>query len=779
MMRTFLLAASLATAFAAVSCSGDGKWTEIPGRQYNLVVQKRGATLGYSPSSGVTLLFRDGYAFKDLNRNGELDPYEDWRLPMEERAENLASMLTADEIAGLMLYSEHQAVPTDSEGYWSSTYNGVSLAESGLPHSALSDKQKNFLENDNLRAVLVVRVESPRIAAEWNNNLQSFCEGLGKGIPVNISSDPRNEAEAWAEFNAGSGGDISLWPCQLGLAATFDPDIVRRFGEVASAEYRAMGIATALSPQADLGTEPRWLRFYGTFGEDPVLATDMVKAYIDGFQTSSGDLEIRDGWGYGSVNTMVKHWPGGGGGEAGRDAHYSFGKYSVYPGDGFSRQLIPFTEGAFSLDGRTGTASAVMPYYTISYGIDPSGKNVGNSYSSYIVNDLLRGKYGYDGVVCTDWGVTHDYHKVESAEGKCWGREDLSEGERHYEILKAGVDQFGGNNDKWPVLEAYRMWARDFGEKSARERFERSAVRLLMNMFRTGLFENPYVDPDAAEAVVGCAEFMDEGYQAQLKSIVMLKNRGRALPQDGKRKVYFPKRHITPEKGFFGQASDRDCWEYPMDTSMVGQYYDITDDPSEADFAFVYISEPSSPYGYDVNDREAGGNGYVPISLQYGDYTAEYARKPSIAGGDPYEDFTDRSYRGKTVSVYNREDLALVRDTRAVMGDRPVIVAVAVLRPFVPAEIEPYADALLLGINVQHQALMDMVCGNAEPSGLLPMQMPASMRTVEEQCEDIPHDMECYTDSEGHVYDFAYGMDWDGVIDDARVRKYGRISGRE
>ena len=162
MMRTFLLAASLATAFAAVSCSGDGKWTEIPGRQYNLVVQKRGATLGYSPSSGVTLLFRDGYAFKDLNRNGELDPYEDWRLPMEERAENLASMLTADEIAGLMLYSEHQAVPTDSEGYWSSTYNGVSLAESGLPHSALSDKQKNFLENDNLRAVLVVRVESPR-----------------------------------------------------------------------------------------------------------------------------------------------------------------------------------------------------------------------------------------------------------------------------------------------------------------------------------------------------------------------------------------------------------------------------------------------------------------------------------------------------------------------------------------------------------------------------------------------------------------------------------------
>ena len=323
-----------------ILCSCGARWQETAKDGYNIITQKKGATLGYSPTSGISILECDGYAFKDLNKNGELDVYEDWRKPMRERAVDLASKLSIDEIAGLMLYSEHQAVPTDSVGYWSSTYNGVSLGRSGLPHSAISDKQKKFLSEDNLRAILQARAESPRISAEWNNNLQAFCEGLGHGVPVNISTDPRHETEARAEFNSGSGGKISYWPCQLGLAATFDPEIVKEFGRIGALEYRAMGLATALSPQADLGTEPRWFRTYGTFGEDPTLASDMVKAYVDGFQTSSPEAAIEGAWGYESVNCMTKHWPGGGSGEGGRDAHFCFGKYSVYPGDSFEDKAI-------------------------------------------------------------------------------------------------------------------------------------------------------------------------------------------------------------------------------------------------------------------------------------------------------------------------------------------------------------------------------------------------------------------------------------------------------
>ena len=762
----------LAAVLAFVSCAN--RWQEIPMEGYILVKQSRGAELGYSPESGVSLLERDGFVFKDLNRNGEVDVYEDWRRPLEERAEDLAGSLSIDEIAGLMLYSEHQAVPTDSAGYWSSTYNGVSLSRSGLPHSAVSDKQKQFLSEDNLRAVLMVRAESPRIAAEWNNNLQAFCEGIGHGVPVNISSDPRHEAEAFAEFNAGSGGKISLWPCQLGLAATFDPELVREFGRIASSEYRALGIATALSPQADLGTEPRWFRFYGTFGEDPALSRDMVKAYVDGFQTSEGKDRIEGAWGYESVNCMTKHWPGGGSGEGGRDAHYCFGKYSVYPGNNLEEQLLPFLGGAFDLEDGTDCTSAIMPYYTISYGIDPSGRNVGNSYSGYIINDLLRDKYGYDGVVCTDWAITHDYQKVEDATGKCWGYENATEAERHFAVLEAGVDQFGGNNAKQPVLVAYRLWVEKYGEVSAQERFRKSARRLLMNMFRTGLFDNPYVDPARTEKLVGCPEFMARGFNAQLRSVVMVKNRNAVLPQPARAKVWFPQIHKLPSKGFFGNANGDDSWEFPMDTALVARYFDLAASPEEADFAFVYANEPQGGHGYDVADRDAGGNGYVPISLQYEDYTASSARPESIAGGDPLEPSSNRSYRGKTVSTSNRGDLEAVIEARRVLDAKPVIVAVSVLRPFVPAEIEPYADGLLVAINVQHQAVLEIISGRFEPQGLLPMQLPASMAAVEEQCEDRPHDMECYRDSEGNVYDFAFGMNWSGVISDDRVKRYSR-----
>lgn len=754
---------------AGLASCNSAKYTITPKEGYTLVNQRGGATLGYSSTD---LIEKDGYLFKDLDRDGELDPYEDWRLPMRQRAEDLAGKLSIEEIAGLMLYSEHQAVPTDDYGYWGSTYNGTTLAGSGLPHSALSDKQKKFLRNDMLRAVLLVRAESPRIAAEWNNNLQAYVEGLGHGIPVNISSDPRNEADAFAEFNAGSGGEISYWPAQIGLAATFDPALVRRFGEVASKEYRALGIATALSPQADIGTEPRWFRFYGTFGEDPDLAADMVRAYIDGFQTSTGSDELEEGWGYGSVNTMVKHWPGGGTGEGGRDAHYGFGKYSVYPGEDLPDQLKPFLDGAFKLSSQTKCASAVMPYYTISYGVDPGGDNVGNSYSKYIISDMLRQKYGYDGVVCTDWGITHDEGQVWEAAGKPWGVESLSEAQRHYRAILAGVDQFGGNNDSAPVLEAYRMYCEEFGKESARERFEQSAVRLLLNMFRTGLFDNPYVDPTLTEKTVGCPEFMQEGYQAQLKSVVMLKDKDGAIPQKEGRKVYFPKRYVGPSSGFLGGGNKDGYWEYPLDTALVSKYYTIVSDPEEADFAFVIVSEPGGGYGYDKADRSSGGNGYLPISLQYAPYTAEQARAKSIAGGDPHENFTNRSYKGKTVSSSNYSDALLVRQTRELMGDKPVVVGVTALRPFVPSEIEPYCEGFLLGLTVQKQALLDILRGAVEPSGLLPMQMPADMAAVETQSEDMPHDMRCYTDSQGNLWDFAFGLNFKGRIEDSRTRRY-------
>ena len=742
------------------------KWHETEADGYRLITQRGGATLGVS---SAPILEVDRFAFKDLNRNGALDVYEDWRQPALVRAQDLAAQLSIEEIAGLMLYSGHQSIPGSSYGFGGATYGGKSLAESGMKSWDLTDQQRKFLEEDNLRAVLVTTVESPEVAARWNNNVQAFVEALGHGIPANNSSDPRNEPSATAEFNMGSGGRISMWPTPLGLAATFDPAIVEQFGHTASEEYRALGIATALSPQIDLATEPRWSRFNGTFGEDPELDIAMARAYVDGFQTTDGSA---DGWGNQSVNAMVKHWPSGGPEEGGRDAHFNYGKYAVYPGSNFATHMRPFTEGAFQLAGGTKSATAVMPYYTISYGVDPSGKNVGNSYNHYIISDLLRDKYAFGGVVCTDWNITYDNASIESFDGKCWGTETLTVAERHYEVIKAGVDQFGGNNDKGPVLEAYRMWVEEFGEASARERFEASAVRLLMNSFRTGLFENPYTDPAWATSVVGNPVFMQWGYEAQQKSVVMLKNHGGVLPKQSAR-AYVPQRLYPQSFGMFGlQPGPAAHWDYPIDKALVEKRYQWAETPDEADFALVVIQEPSSGSGYDVNDRKKGGNGYVPISLQYRPYKAEYARAVSVAGGDPKESFTNRSYKGKKVTTSNESDLDLVIETKKKMGDKPVVVVVNVSRPLVLAELEPYADAILLTFGIQNQAVLDIIDGTVEPSGLLPMQLPADMRTVEEQCEDVPRDMRPYVDADGHAYDFAYGLNWAGVIDDARVARF-------
>ena len=751
------------------------KWTATDdGDGIVLVKNQNGPTLGYSSKSGVKILTVDGLAFKDLNRNGKLDKYEDWRLPVEERAKDLASQMSLEQIAGLMLYSAHQAIPAMAGGPFSGTYNGKKFSEGGIDPTELTDQQKTFLIKDNLRHVLITSLQSPEVAARWNNNVQALVEGAGLGIPANNSSDPRHGTSSGVEYTAGAGGKISQWPDQLGLAATFDPEVIKEFGHIASQEYRALGISTALSPQIDLGSEPRWVRINGTFGEDPQLDADMARAYVDGFQTSTGESEIKDGWGYHSVNAMMKHWPGGGPEEGGRDAHFAYGKFAVYPGNNFDEHLISFVDGALKLDGKTKMAAAVMPYYTISYGRDVKNKeNDGNSYSQYLITDLLRTKYHYDGVVCTDWGVTADEGKTPDIfAGKSWGMETKTVAERHYKVLMAGVDQFGGNNDSAPVIEAYKMGVKEHGEQYMRARFEKSAERLLTNILRTGLFENSYLDVNNSKATVGKPEFMTAGYNAQLKSIILLKNSNNALPLKKQVTVYLPKKYTPSMQGFFGPPS-KERWDDAVGSELFSKYFKYTDDPSKADCAVVFVSSPYGGAGYDKADVAKGGNGYVPITLQYGEYNATLARTHSIAAGDPVEPGVDnRSYKDKNITAGNYNDLKTIRETKAAMKGKPVIVVITLSKPAILAEFEKDADAIVASFGVQNQAILDILSGTAEPSALLPFQMPANMKTVELQNEDIPHDMICYKDADGHTYDFGFGMNWKGVIHDARTEKY-------
>ena len=537
---------------------------------------------------------------------------------------------------------------------------------------------------------------------------------------------------------------MSKWPEGIGFAAAGDPELVRRFAQVAAKEYRALGITTALGPQIDLSTEPRWMRLEDTLGSDPEKVIPMVKAYCDGMQTTEGSP---DGWGEDSVITMVKHWPGGGTGEGGRDAHYPYGCYAVYPGGEFEQHLRPFTEGAFRLDGPTKTAGAVMPYYTVSW-LEENEK-VGNSYSEYILKELLRGKYGYDGVVCTDWGITADPSPViDSFGSRCYGVNELTEAERHLRIILNGADQFGGNNRAEPILEAWKIGEERYGASFMEERMRLSARRLLVGMFRLGLFENPYLDPEESERIVGCAAFIREGLEAQTRSVVLLKDGG--LPLQTGMKLWVPQRTLRERKNFFRGMMPEASVD-PLAGADCSRWFVRTEKPEEAEAALVFMESPLSD-PYDPADREKGGNGYRPLMLQYRPYKATEARETSIAGGDFREDFMNRSYRGKENLCINESDLDNLEEARRLMGSKPVILCMHMHNPTVPAEWEGIADGILIHFGCSLMAQLEILFGQKAAGGKLPYNLPKSMAAVERHNEDDIRGPEPYICADGTVW---------------------------
>ncbi len=480
-------------------------------------------------------LSHDGISFRDLNKNGELDPYEDPRRPIEERVEDLLQQMTLEEKAGLMFQT-----------MIGMNKDGTILEKMGMfPLPQTSDMIARRLMNH----FNILEGSDPRHMAEWHNRIQQLAERTRLGIPITISSDPRHafSNNPLANMMAGS---FTQFPEPTGLAATRDVDLVQQFGDIARQEYCAVGIRLALHPMADLATEPRWGRINGTFGEDAELAAAMTAAYIRGFQ---GEKLGKD-----SVACMTKHFPGAGPQKDGEDAHFPYGKEQVYPGNQFNYHLKPF-EAAFKA--RT---AQIMPYYGMP--VDTPFEKVGFGFNKGIVTDLLRGKYGFDGVVCTDWMLLNGMKIMgrEVMQAKAWGVEHMSVAERAQKVLIAGVDQFGGEACPEVIVRLVREG------KVSEERINQSVRRLLRDKFRLGLFDNPYLDVVAAEKIVGNPEFRKAGELAQRKSIVLLKNEKQTLPLKSGLKVYTE--NIKPE--------------------TIKQYGEVVDDLSKADIAILRLATP-------------------------------------------------------------------------------------------------------------------------------------------------------------------------------------------
>lgn len=513
----------------------------------------------------------------DLPEGADARPWFDTTRSADERLALLLADMTLAEKAGQLFHAMITAGP------------GGTLAEA-QPAFGLPSNEEVVGDLHLTHFNLFGAQDSASDIARWHNALQTRARETRLGIPITISTDPRNHFSD----NPGAAilsGPFSKWPETLGLAAIRDADLVRRFADIARQEYTAVGIRVALHPQVDLTTEPRWARQLQTFGEDAKLTAELGAAYIRGFQG--------DALGAASVATMTKHFPGGGPQKDGEDPHFAYGREQVYPGGRFDEHLIPF-EAAFA----AGT-SQIMPYYGMPIGTEHA--EVGFAFNKSVITGLLREHYGFDGIVCADWGVLNDRPIMgHPYPARAWGLEHLSPLERLVEAMDAGVDQFGGEFCPELVIEAV-----DAGRLSE-ERLDVSVRRLLREKFTLGLFDDPFVDVAAADAVVGNDAFRDAGEKAQRASITVLSNS--VLPLARGTRLYVE--GIAPE--------------------VAAEYGTVVDRPEDADAAILRLHAPYDLRGTPFEDHFHAG------SLDFSDDVLAHVREVAASVPTVVDVFLDR-----------------------------------------------------------------------------------------------------------------------------------------
>ncbi|MEZ0540041.1 glycoside hydrolase family 3 protein [Fibrella arboris] len=641
-------------------------------------VQAQSKTAPKQPVLGVRsarIIPVDGLSFKDLNRNGQLDNYEDWRLSAEERSQDLLARMSVEQKVGFMLISTTRLkndwsfeAPKNKEPI-TSDFNETDLSTSTnmftrkpLPTPLMNAAgTTKAVTQFHLRHFILRANVSARTTAEWANKLQALCESDGLGIPALVASNPRNHVTATAAIGTSVGKTVfSSWPGELGLSAMRDLKLTREFADIARQEWAAVGLRKGYMYMADLATEPRWQRVDGTFGENADWAAKMITEIVLGFQGKK--------LGHSSVAMTTKHFPGGGAGKEGQDPHFDWGKQEVFPGNRLENNLIPFKAAIAA-----GT-SAIMPYYSMPVGTPY--EPIAYAYNRPIIHDLLRVKLGFKGIINSDTGPI---------EMMPWGAENLTITQRYKRTLEAGVNLYSGTADPANLLETVKT-----GQVSL-SLIDESVVRLLTEKFELGLFENPYVDEDAAEKLVGSPAFQARADLALRKSIVLLRNETKTLPLKSATKVYvetYAKRSNTAATGQ-GEAY------VPTDGKHALQFVKT---PEEADVILLWLL-PS-------------------------------AKSLFASEGAPIELSLSK----------NAVDVAYVN---ALAAKKPTILAINYTNPWVIDEVYnpatmPRIKGVLATFGTTMDALLDVVSGKFNPTGKMPFTTPVSEAAVRNQLEDVP-----------------------------------------
>ncbi len=626
-------------------------------------------TLG---SRSAKTLTQNGFSFKDLNKNGKLDKYEDWRLPTEQRVQDLISQMTIEEKVGFMLISTTRLAGDASfqqgapKAEITSGFNEEDLVQNTnmftrkpLPYPMMmaAGTTKGVMLNQ-LRHFILRANTSAKIMADWSNNLQALCESSRLGIPAIVASNPRNHITADASVGLSVGTTVfSRWPGELGLSAMHDLKLTHEFADIARQEWAAVGLRKGYQYMADLATEPRWGRIEGTFGEDADWTADMTREIVLGFQGPKLGIH--------SVGLTTKHFPGGGPQVEGQDPHFDWGKDQHYPGKMFDYHLKPFQA---AIDAGT---SAIMPYYAKPIGT--KYEEVAFAYNKAIIKDLLRDKMGFQGIINSDTGPI---------EMMPWGVEQLSILERYQKAIDCGVDLFSGSGDPSLLLETVKKGL------VSEKRINESIARLLREKFALGLFENPYVDAEIAQKMVGKPEFQQRADLAMRKSIVLLRNSANVLPLAPKTKVYM--------ESYFDNGRSKEPVTVLKPTTHTGnlQFVDTKD---EADVVVVWLM----PNGGSL----FASNG-SPIELQLSK---------------------------------NKVDVAHIN---ALTSQKPTVLLINYTSPWVIDEIDnANLKTVLATFGTTTDAVLDVLSGAFNPTGKMPFTTPVSRQAVLDNQSDVPGHM--------------------------------------
>ncbi|MDY0914538.1 glycoside hydrolase family 3 protein [Rathayibacter festucae] len=724
----------------------------------------------------------DGLQFRDLDGSGAVEPYEDWRLGVEQRADDLVARMTLAEKAGLMLINTMNA-GCDAAG----------------TRGAVPDSGRALLDEQNMRrfvfrsvvadpAVASCSSPSPSDAATFTNAVQEISEASRLGIPSLFKSNARNHIDPDVRFGINeAAGVMTAFPKEPGLAAaalgearvsgvssTGDMSVIEDFAGVMGEEWSAIGLRGMYGYMADLSTEPRWYRTHETFTEDSGLNSEIMASLVQELQgeVDENGVSLSPET---DVALTLKHFPGGGPQELGFDPHYSFGKTQVYPGNAFGDHVGPF---AAAIDAGV---SSIMPYYGAPIDLEYKGVQynpTGMAFSDQIVNDLLRDDLGFKGYVNSDTGIITD---------RAWGLEDATVPERVAAAVNGGTDTLSGFSDTKTITDLV-----DQGLLSE-ERVDLAAHRLLTPLFQMGLFENPYVDAAAADSIVGSARNEEIALDLQRKSLVLLQNEetpdgGAVLPLAEGSKIYV--------------LGD-------VDPAVVAEYgYEVVDGntvdengqrPSAAGSDYVVVSMRANNVNtgaYDsrvaaetapINPIVAEGFEGLDGESRYGATDACVAQgAPSctdnglrFGGSLPWESsILDFSGMSEAESWQVTPSLDVVQQAMQEVGDPDkVVLNVYFRQPFVLDEASGLRDAgaIVAGFGSNPVALMDVLSGDVAPQGRMPFALAGTRDAVEQQYSDLAG----YAETEdGALFEFGHGLTYEQKTTlDVNLSATSRVSG--